>query len=225
MLTKLRLLSLAAIVAGAAILTLGPLAAQTAPTAPATAGDSVSVEAYAPYGDGAARIGSVYTVEAYAPDGALRWREVVHNTVVNEGLDALLDKTFKGSSYTATWFCGLIDNANFTAINNDDTAARITTGTPSHPTSNNWKESTAYSNSTRPTLTLGSVSGQSVSNSASKCAFTINATATINGAFTVSNSTKGGTSGTIYSVTSFGATRSVISGDTLNVTITLTTSR
>lgn len=172
-----------------------------------------------------ARMSSIYTFEAFAPDGSLRWTESVPNTVVDEGLDELLDKTFKGSSYTAAWFCGLIDNANFTAINTNDTAAKNTTSAPSFPTTNNWRESTAYSNATRPALTLGTVSGQSVSNSASKCSFTINATATINGAFTATNSTKGGTSGKFYSVTSFSGTRSVLNGDTLNVTITLTTSR
>lgn len=176
-------------------------------------------------GDANAKMASVYTFEAIAPDGAVRWRESVHNVVVDEGLNQLLDKTFKGSGYTAAWFCGLIDNANFGAINNDDTAARITTSAPSHPTTNNWRESTAYSNGSRPTLTLGTVSSQSVSNSASKCAFTINATATIKGAFTVTNSTKGGTTGNLYSATAFASNRDVLSGDTLNVTITLTTSR
>lgn len=181
--------------------------------------------ALAPQSGDTARMNSVYVFEALKSDGSLRWTETVHNVVVNEGLDQLLDKTFKGSSYTAAWYCGLVDNANFGAINNDDTAARITTSAPSYPTTNNWRESTAYSNANRPTLTLGTVSSQSVNNSASKCSFTINATATINGAFTVTNNTKGGTSGSLYSVTSFGATRSVLNGDTLNVTITLNTSR
>lgn len=187
------------------------------------AGDQIARDARA--SDGDARMSSVYEFEAVAPDGTVKWRESVHNVVVNEGLDELLDKTFKGSAYTATWYCLLIDNANFTAINNDDTAARITTSAPSHPTTNNWRESTAYSNANRPTLTLGTVASQSVNNSASKCAFNINATATINGAGTVTNNTKGGTGGKLYSVTSFGATRSVLNGDTLNVTITLSTSR
>lgn len=168
---------------------------------------------------------STYEFEAIAPDGSVKWRETVPNVVVNEGLDELLDKTFKGSAYTAAWFCGLIDNANFTAINVDDNAARITTGVPSHPTTLNWRESVAYSNAARPALTLGAVATQSVNNSASKCVFNINATATINGAFTATSSTKGGTAGKLYSATSFAATRAVLAGDTLNVTITLSTSR
>lgn len=220
MLTSLRRLA----VALAAVLLISACAPQAPDRAMALSTTEASVEK--PIGgDAHAVMSSVYEFEAIASDGTPRWRETVKNVVVNEGLDALLDKTFKGSSYTAAWYCGLIDNANFTAINNDDTAARITTGTPSHPTTNNWKESTAYSNANRPTLTLGSVSSQSVSNTASKCAFSINATATINGAFTVSTNTKGGTSGTLYSATSFSGTRSVINGDTLNVTITLNTSR
>lgn len=217
--------SLAAIFAAVLIFAAGAPLAQTLDHALAAGTSAPSVDAPASPAAGAARVSSIYDFEAVAPDGTVKWREAVPNTVVDEGLDDLLNKTFKASSYTAAHYCGLIDNANFTAINTNDTAAKITTSAPSFPTTNNWRESTAYSNATRPALTLGTVSSQSVNNSASKCAFTINATATINGAFTVTNSTKGGTSGLIYSATSFAATRSVISGDTLNVTITLSTSR
>ena len=86
-----------------------------------------------------------------------------------------------------------------------------------------WTENTTYSESVRQTLTLGSVSGGSVSNSASKAAFTINGTTTVGGAFLVTNSTKGGSTGTLYGGGAFAeGNRSVVSGDTLNVTITLT---
>jgi hypothetical protein len=60
-------------------------------------------------------------------------------------------------------------------------------------------------------------------NSASPASFTINATSTVGGAFLVSNSTKGGTTGTLYSAADFSAPgdRSVASSDILNVTYTL----
>jgi hypothetical protein len=60
------------------------------------------------------------------------------------------------------------------------------------------------------------------SNSASPASYTINATATVGGAFLISNNTKGGTTGVLFSASDFSAPgdRVVASGDTLNVTYT-----
>ena len=85
-----------------------------------------------------------------------------------------------------------------------------------------WAENTTYSESVRQTLTLGTPAAGSVNNSSSKATFSINGTTTIFGAFLVTNSTKGGTSGTLYGVVDFGSPRAVISGDTLEITVTLT---
>ena len=59
-------------------------------------------------------------------------------------------------------------------------------------------------------------------NSASPASFTINATATVAGAFLTSGSAKSGTTGTLFSAADFGGAgdRSVVSGDTLSVTYT-----
>jgi hypothetical protein len=163
---------------------------------------------------GAARLGgpamrSLYRVECLDPEGNLKWLEEVENTVVNTGLDDLLDKYFKGSSYTAGFFVGL---KNTGTIAGGDTMA-------SHA---GWTENTTYSNATRPALSLGTVSAQSVDNAASKASFTINGSTTIFGAFVTTNSTKGGTTGTLYGAADFAASRAVLNGDTLNVTVTLT---
>ena len=152
---------------------------------------------------------SRYRFECFGKDGRLKWVEEVDNTVVNVGLNDLLNKYFKGSSYTAAFYVGLKGTGSISA---SDTMS-------SHA---GWSEDTTYSDSTRPALTLGSVASQSVDNSASKASFGINGTSTIYGAFVTTNSTKGGTSGTLYGAADFGASRAVISGDTLNVTITLT---
>ena len=151
---------------------------------------------------------NVYTFQCVGPDGNVRWTEAVNNLVTSAGLNDLLTQYFKGSSYTAAFSAGLIDNSGFSSIAAGDTAA-------SH---SGWTESTAYSNSTRPTITLGSASGGSIDNSGSVATFTINATATINGAFVSTSSTKGGTTGTLYGAASFGTARSVLSGDTINLT-------
>lgn len=153
-----------------------------------------------------------FDVECYDRVGKLKWRESVHNTVMTAGKNDLLTNYFKGSAYTAAFFVGLVDNASFSAISAADTSA-------SHA---GWVEAVPYSNGTRPALTLGTAASGSIDNSASKASYTINATATVNGAFVITNSTKSGTTGILYSASSFGATRGVISGDTLNVQVTLT---
>lgn len=155
---------------------------------------------------------NTYTVECFDASGRLKWREVVPNIVVNVGLNDVLDKYFKGSTYTAAFYVGLVDNSGFSAYAAGDTMS-------SHV---GWTEFTSYSGTDRPALTLGSVSSQSVNNSASKAAFSISSSGTVRGAFITTGATKGGTSGTLFGAASFASTRSVDNGDTLNVTTTLT---
>lgn len=157
---------------------------------------------------------SVQRFECWRPiNGVLRlmWVEEVPNLVVNTGLNDILTQYWKGSAYTASFFIGLKGTGTIAA---GDTMA-------SHA---GWTESAAYSNATRPALTLGAVASQSVDNSASKGVFNINATATIGGAFVTTNSTVSGTTGTLIGASDFASSRSVLSGDTLNVQITNTAS-
>lgn len=154
---------------------------------------------------------ALYAVECLDSEGKTRWRDQFSNTVVTVGKNDLLTQYFKGNAYTAVWHVGLVDNAGFSAIAAADTMA-------SH---GGWAESAAYSNASRPALTLGTSSGGSIDNSASTASFAINATATIKGAFVVNSGTKGGTAGTLYSAGAFAANRSVAGGDTLNVTVIL----
>lgn len=152
---------------------------------------------------------NTYAIECRDAAGNLKWSETVENTTVNAGLNDLLSKYFKGSSYTAAFYVGLKGAGTIAAA---DTLA-------SHA---GWSEITAYSQATRPALTLGTVASQSVDNSGSVAAFSINGSATVAGAFVATDSTKGGTSGTLYGVADFSASRGVASGDTINVTVTLT---
>lgn len=142
----------------------------------------------------------------------LKWDETIKNIIPNVGLDDILDKYYKGSAYTASFFVGLTDGTPTVAAG--DTMA-------SHA---GWTEVVAYSEGARQTLTLGAVSGQSVDNSASKAAYSINAdSTTIGGALITTDSTKGGTAGILGGVAAFtGGDKSADNGDTLNVTATLT---
>ena len=116
--------------------------------------------------------------------GELVWEDDVKNLVVDEGLNDLLDKYFKGSSYTAAHYLGLTDGTPTVAAG--DTMS-------SH---SGWSEVTAYDETARQTIVWGTVASKSVDNSSNKATFTIKAdSTTIGGAFVVTNSTKGGTTG------------------------------
>ena len=157
------------------------------------------------------RMATHYQVQCVGADGVEKWVAEFDNLVVDAGLNDVLDKYLKGSTYTAAFYVGLTAGSPTFAAG--DTMS-------SHA---GWTESAAYSQATRPALTLGAVAAKSVDNSASKAQFSINGTATIGGAFVATNSTKSGSTGTLYGGGAFTeGNRSVVSGDTLNVTVTLT---
>jgi hypothetical protein len=159
--------------------------------------------------------GGVYALQCFDKDGNLKWETKSHNLVVNVGLKDMNDKYFTGSTYTAAWFIGLITGpGSGTTFAATDTMA-----------SKAWTENTGYSNATRPAATFGAATTADpsvINNSASPASFNINATSVIAGAFLVSNNTKGGTTGILFSASDFQSPgdRSVVSGDTLNVTYT-----
>lgn len=162
-----------------------------------------------------AQAGGVYRVECRDAQGNLKWAAESHNLVVNVGLKDMNDKYFTGSAYTAAWYLGLYGAA---ASNNPaaaDTAA-------SHA---GWTEVTAYSNATRPACTFAAATTADpsvITNSGSPAVFNMNGTATVGGVFLITNSTKGGTTGILFSAGDLSAPgdRSVVNGDTLSVTYT-----
>lgn len=164
---------------------------------------------------GTASAGGVFTVQCRDAEGNLKWEASQPNLVVNAGLQDMNTQYFTGSGYTAVWHLGLYGAG---ASNNPaagDTAA-------SHA---GWTEITAYSQATRPTATFGTATTADpsvITNSLSPATFSINGTVTVGGAFLISNSTKGGTTGVLFSAADFAAPgdRVVVSGDTLSVTYT-----
>ena len=71
----------------------------------------------------------------------------------------------------------------------------------------------------RPAITFGTTAAGSNTATAVSFAITLAGPTTVAGAFTSTVAT--GTAGTLYSAGDFAASRSVVSGDTLNVTITV----
>lgn len=142
--------------------------------------------------------------ECVGADGKVKWVEEVRNLITTAGKNFVLDTVFKGSSYTAAWYAGLKGAGSAAA---GDTLA-------SH---GGWSEITDYSGN-RKAITFGTTSGGS--NTTTAVSFSITGTATVAGAFICTVSS--GTSGTLYNAVDFGSSRSVVNGDTLNVTFTLT---
>jgi len=162
-----------------------------------------------------ARATGKYKIECLDAQGNVKWALEPSNLVVNQGLQDMNTKYFTGSAYTATWYIGLYGAASANNPVAGDTAA-------SH---GGFTEVVPYSNATRPACTFGTATTADpsvISNSASPAAFSINATSTVGGAFLISDNTKSGSAGVLFSASDFAAPgdRTVASGDTLNVTYT-----
>jgi hypothetical protein len=162
---------------------------------------------------GRIKLGGVFKVECFGPDGQKKWEDTFHNLVVNEGLQDLNNKYFKGVTYSAAWYLGLITGpGSGTTYIAGDTLATHT----------GWTEFTNYSGNRKavtfgtPTLADPSV----ISNSASPSSFTITGGGgTVAGAFLTNVDT--GTSGILFSEGDFtGGDKVVAAGDTVNVTYT-----
>jgi hypothetical protein len=161
-----------------------------------------------------AQAGGVYHVQCLDKDGNLKWEDSMHNLVVNEGLQNMNTQYFKGSTYTAEFYLGLVTGpGSSTTYAAADTLA-------SHA---GWTEYTDYSGS-RKAVTFGTATTADpsvISNSASPSSFTISgAGGVVAGAFLCTVAS--GTSGVLFSEADFQSPgdRTVVSGDTLNVTYT-----
>jgi len=161
------------------------------------------------------KAGGVFKITARDKDGNFKWEAESHNLVVNGGLQDMNTKYFTGTSYTAAWYIGLYGAGASNTPNANDTAS-------SH---GGWTEVTAYSQATRPQCTFGTATTADpsvISNAVSPASYSINASVTVGGAFLISNNTKGGTTGVLFSAADFQSPgdRVVVNGDTLSVTYT-----
>jgi len=160
------------------------------------------------------RFGGVFHVQCFDKDGNLKWETTEHNLVVNEGLQDLNTKYFKGSSYSAAWYLGLITGP----------AASTTYAAGDNLTTHaGWTEFTNYSGN-RKAVTFGTATTADpsvIDNSASPSQFTITgAGGTVAGAFLCTVAS--GTSGILFSESDFQSPgdRAVVAGDIINVTYT-----
>lgn len=160
------------------------------------------------------RAGGVFHVQCVDKDGNVKWEESMHNLVVNEGLQEMNTQFFKGSNYTAALYLGLI-----TGPGAGNTYAAADT-LASHA---GWTEFVNYSGS-RKLVTFGTATladPSVIGNGAAPSSFSITSMGgVVAGAFLTNVAS--GTSGILFSEANFQAPgdRTVVSGDTLNVTYT-----
>lgn len=149
------------------------------------------------------------------PMEEVKSEELFANLVTTVGKNFLLDNGLAGSAYTASFFLGLISSVSYTAVAAADTmtshAGWLEAGSANAPT---------YSQANRPTAAWSAAASGSKSLSAA-LTFSITSAGTVKGAFLTTNSTKDGTTGTLYSAGTFtGGDKIVANGDTLSVSYT-----
>lgn len=177
---------------------------------------SGAIERFSGFGEGAAG-GGTFIFEAYDKDGNLKWRDEAKNLTTNVGRQDMNTKYFTGTTYTAAWYIGLVNNSPTPSYNVTDTMA-------SHA---GWVETTDYSGTDRITADFGtatsadpSVIANTTGTGGTVASFSITGTVTIDGAFLTATQDNSTNTGILFSVAAFETPgdRSVVNGDTLNVT-------
>lgn len=153
-----------------------------------------------------------FSVQHFNKNGKLIGEYEFPNGITDEGKDQILDVQFNDATQIAnnSWFIGLIDLSGFTALADTDTMA-------SH---SGWNEFTSYSEATRVAWGSGAAASESTTNS-SPATFNINGSGIIKGVLVPTNSTKGGTSGTLWATALFAADVPVSNGDQMKITYTV----
>ncbi len=111
------------------------------------------------------------------------------NGVTNEGKDQILNTQFDAATQIATWYLGLIDNANFTALAAADTYDNI------DQAGNGWDEFSDYTDpgngdsaTTRPVWNPDAAASQTISNG-TVVVFDVTASGTVKGLMLVGGGT------------------------------------
>lgn len=132
-------------------------------------------------------LGGRFRIPIFSADGCLKTVRLAPNSVTDAALNDVLEVYFRSGTQKTAWYIGLISSASFVALADADTIA-------SHA---GWTEFTDYSEGTRGAWSPGAATGGTLQNSTYPT-FTVTVAGTVKGAFLVSNSTKGGTTGLLY---------------------------
>lgn len=162
------------------------------------------------------KVKGVYQFECFDKYGNLKWKTDKVNTVVTVGKNQLLNDGIDNS----TGYMGLISSVDWSAVAAGDTMS-------SH---SGWKEA---GNTNAPTYTaprktcVWAAAGSGAKALSAALTFAITGTGTLKGAFIVfgtgASSTIENTSGVLLSAGTFSeGDRSVVNGDTVNISYTIT---
>jgi hypothetical protein len=173
-------------------------------------------------GKGGMKIGGIFDFTCldgrYAEDDERqpKWEEDAKNVVTSGFATAALDILFEGSTASTTFYVGLMEDLDTTGVTTTDTMA-------SHA---GWLRCNCYNGNQKLWTSAAAVSqgtsGGNITNSANKAEFVMSGSSTIWGGFIDSQLSKSSTTGTLVCVARFsGSSRSVASGDTVQVTYTL----
>ena len=159
---------------------------------------------------------TTWDFECYDKNGKLKWAELQRpNIVTHQGLDAMLDIMFHGSTQITTWYIAPVET--------DTTAAA--TMTYAVPTYTEWD---GYTEAARQAFVEAAASSQSITNSANKATFTSSESKTLYGACLVGGGTDAATmadtagGGTLFCYSKFSSGKAVENTDTFKVTVTIT---
>lgn len=147
--------------------------------------------------------------DCFYADGRLKWREIIPNIVVDEGLYYALDVNFMGGTQYSNWYVALFNDDqtpaagwDYSGINTDQT------------------EFTLYDESTRPQWNPSAITSLSLTDEVTFTAST-GANTTIYGSFVANVSTKGDSAsgtGIMWCATRFSTPRPFVATEVLNVT-------
>lgn len=155
---------------------------------------------------------ATFSIDCVGPDGGVKWTEHVHNTVMTAGKVDMLNVYFGATAKPAAWYLVLKQSGTESAA---DTLA-------SHAT---WTEATGvYTSANRPTVAFGTAAANGANgqiSTSSAVSVAITASGTITGCGLCQTQVKATTTGVLYNAGDFTASRTVASGDTMNITITI----
>lgn len=152
----------------------------------------------------------VGTYEVLDPDGTVVRSGKLKNAPTTVGLTQILSVHFAAGTQSVAWYAGLVNDSGFSAFAAADTML----------THGGWTELTTYSESVRQTWSPTVTSA--VATNTTVMSFTIGGTVVVKGCFFVDNSTKSGTSGTLWATAAFDSSQSLVLNQVLRVTYTIT---
>lgn len=153
--------------------------------------------------------GFIWTVKEYDRDDKLVGQETTVNLIPIEGLNYILSASFDEGTQYPSFYVGLYEG-NYTPTPADLMATFPTVAT----------ELTAYSSTTRPALTLGTIADGNMDNFDTVTEFTGTTDGKqAQGGFITTAAAKGGTTGPLLSAVKFPSPRALNNGGRLEVAV------